>query len=164
MPRSKEEMREYQRRRRVSDSRCQGCGLEAAEEYHRVNQLSPGLRLCAVCAEVLALVLQLKQTPAGAGALKDTLARVKAAVNGEPDYAGKTPREAYCAACIDGGHHLRFEQFRMTYWPRGGECVGCLAPVAPPPPVPVAALPPGVTPAGVFVGPTSRHRIAAPPP
>ena len=32
---------------------CMGCGKAAAEKYHRVNLICPGLKLCAGCADAL---------------------------------------------------------------------------------------------------------------
>ena len=53
MPLSKDQMREYQRCRRMEHERCMGCGKAAAEKYHWVNLLCPGLKLCAGCADAL---------------------------------------------------------------------------------------------------------------
>ena len=53
MPLSKDQMREYQRRRRLEFEHCMGCGKAAAEKYYRVNPLCPGLKLRAGCADAL---------------------------------------------------------------------------------------------------------------
>ena len=53
MPLSKDAMREYQRRRRMLGERRMGCGKAAAEKYHRVNPIRPGLKLRAGCADAL---------------------------------------------------------------------------------------------------------------
>ena len=53
MPLSKDAMREYQRRRRMLGKRCKDCGKAAAEKYHRVNPIRPGLKLRAGCADAL---------------------------------------------------------------------------------------------------------------
>lgn len=52
MPLGKDTMREDQRRRMIGE-RCMGCGKAAAEKYHRVNLICPGLKLCAGCADAL---------------------------------------------------------------------------------------------------------------
>lgn len=144
MPIGKAAMTEYQRRRRAAEKLCQGCGRHRAEKYHRVNPASPGLSLCQDCADVLNLVCEIKDLSGGRTAvLADTLGILKDALTEKP--------EKYCGACIDAGMHLELEQYR-SWFAKPGECQFCLNQVAPQSRIPLAALPPGVTPPGVVLG------------
>lgn len=144
MPIGKAEMREYQRRRRTAESLCQACGISRTERYHRVNTESPGLKLCAECADVMALTLEIRGAGGGSH-LRNLMGRLKNALE-------EFPGEKYCAGCMDQGAHLIFEQRRFMGWLLPGECELCLGAVAPQSRVPLAQLPPGVTAPGEVQG------------
>ena len=107
-----------------------GCGLQQAEIYHRVNFNSPGVKLCQHCAKLL-------------GQLREAML--------------EEPGE-YCAGCIGRRKNLKFARLPYPH-KRPGECNECLSPVYPLSKLPIAALPPGVTPPGEIQG---RYAAAAP--
>lgn len=105
---------EWKRKRRAKESKCQGCGIQPASEYRRVNPASPGLKLCGYCIIALERV---------AGLLVETPA------------AGR-----YCAKGIEPKWHLIFGDLRPM--PAYGLCRCCGHPVNPNPAAAIAALPP----------------------
>ena len=46
-----------------------GCGKAAAEKYHRVNLICPGLKLCAGCADALTAAAGANPASTGMGAI-----------------------------------------------------------------------------------------------